>query len=37
VLFRSGNDPRSGRQFNIEKQAKDYDPNRAYRNLWLKF
>ncbi len=30
-----GNDPRSGRQFNIEKQAKDYDPNRAYRNLWL--
>jgi deoxyribodipyrimidine photo-lyase len=30
-----GNDPRSGRQFNIEKQAKDYDSNRAYRNLWL--
>jgi deoxyribodipyrimidine photo-lyase len=23
-----GNDPRSGRQFNIEKQAKDYDSNR---------
>ncbi len=30
-----GNDPRSGRQFNIEKQAKDYDPNNEYRNLWL--
>lgn len=30
-----GNDPRSGRQFNIEKQAKDYDPESVYRNLWL--
>ena len=30
-----GNDPRSGRQFNIEKQAKDYDPNNEYCNLWL--
>ena len=29
-----GNDPRSGRQFNIEKQAKDYDPESVYRNLW---
>lgn len=32
-----GNDPRSGRQFNIEKQAKDYDASKEYRNLWLKF
>lgn len=31
-----GNDPRSGRQFNIEKQAKDYDAAKVYRNLWLK-
>ena len=31
-----GNDPRSGRQFNIEKQAKEYDANNAYQNLWLK-
>jgi deoxyribodipyrimidine photo-lyase len=31
-----GNDPRSGRQFNIEKQAKDYDPESVYRNLWSK-
>jgi deoxyribodipyrimidine photo-lyase len=30
-----GNDPRSGRQFNIEKQAKDYDASKVYRNLWL--
>ena len=30
-----GNDHRSGRQFNIEKQAKDYDPVNEYRNLWL--
>lgn len=30
-----GNDPRGNRYFNIEKQAKDYDKNSAYRNLWL--
>jgi deoxyribodipyrimidine photo-lyase len=30
-----GNDPRPNRYFNIEKQAQDYDKNRAYRNLWL--
>ncbi len=31
-----GNDPRGDRHFNIEKQAKDYDPNNLYRDLWLK-
>lgn len=31
-----GNDPRANRAFNIEKQAKDYDKNRLYRNLWLR-
>ncbi len=30
-----GNDPRGHRWFNIEKQASDYDKNKAYRNLWL--
>ncbi len=30
-----GNDPRGNRYFNIEKQAMDYDKNKAYRNLWL--
>lgn len=30
-----GNDPRGNRYFNIEKQANDYDKNRAFRNLWL--
>lgn len=30
-----GNDPRERRYFNIEKQANDYDKNKAYRNLWL--
>ncbi len=30
-----GNDPRGNRYFNIEKQATDYDKNKAYRNLWL--
>lgn len=29
-----GNDPRD-RKFNIELQAKNYDPFRVYRNLWL--
>ncbi|WP_309642312.1 DASH family cryptochrome [Flavobacterium sp.] len=31
-----GNDPRGNRYFNIEKQAQDYDKNKAYRKLWLK-
>ena len=30
-----GNDPRGNRYFNIEKQAQDYDKNKAFRNLWL--
>lgn len=30
-----GNDPRSERYFNIEKQANEYDPEKIYRNLWL--
>jgi len=30
-----GNDPRGHRYFNIEKQAADYDKNRAFRTLWL--
>lgn len=29
-----GNDPRD-RKFNIELQAKNYDPFKVYRNLWL--
>jgi len=31
-----GNDPRSNRVFNIEKQANDYDTNKKYRTLWMK-
>lgn len=31
-----GNDPRGHRYFNIEKQAGDYDRNKAFRSLWLK-
>lgn len=31
-----GNDPRSNRYFNIEKQANDYDKEKKYRALWLK-
>lgn len=31
-----GNDPRGHRYFNIEKQASDYDKNKAFRTLWLK-
>lgn len=31
-----GNDPRPGRKFNLEKQARDYDPEGAYVNHWLK-
>ena len=30
-----GNDPRVHRYFNIEKQAGDYDKNKAFRKLWL--
>jgi deoxyribodipyrimidine photo-lyase len=30
-----GNDPRGHRSFNIEKQATDYDKNKAFRKLWL--
>lgn len=30
-----GNDPRSNRVFNVEKQANDYDRNKKFRNLWL--
>jgi deoxyribodipyrimidine photo-lyase len=30
-----GNDPRNGRAFNLEKQAKTYDPESKYRRLWL--
>lgn len=30
-----GNDPRGHRWFNIEKQASDYDKNKAFRDLWL--
>jgi deoxyribodipyrimidine photo-lyase len=31
-----GNDPRKHRYFNIEKQAKDYDKDSLFRDLWLK-
>jgi deoxyribodipyrimidine photo-lyase len=31
-----GNDPHEHRYFNIEKQAKDYDRDKTFRNLWLK-
>ena len=30
-----GNDPRGHRYFNIEKQAGDYDKNKAFRDLWI--
>ncbi len=30
-----GNDPRTNRYFDIEKQAIEYDLNKSYRNLWL--
>ncbi len=30
-----GNDPRENRRFNPEKQAKQYDPDGSYQNLWL--
>jgi deoxyribodipyrimidine photo-lyase len=31
-----GNDPRAGRKFNVEKQAKDYDPQKIFIKLWSK-
>ncbi len=31
-----GNDPRTDRYFNIEKQQKNYDPQFKFINLWLK-
>lgn len=31
-----GNDPRGDRYFNIEKQAAQYDPQKLYRDTWLK-
>jgi deoxyribodipyrimidine photo-lyase len=31
-----GNDPRGGRVFNSEKQARAYDPTGEHRALWLK-
>lgn len=29
-----GSDPRGGRRFNPAKQARDYDPNATYQQLW---
>ncbi|MFN5628333.1 MAG: DASH family cryptochrome [Bacteroidota bacterium] len=33
-LAGKGNDPRTNRYFNIEKQQKTYDPQKLYTNLW---
>jgi deoxyribodipyrimidine photo-lyase len=33
-LAGKGNDPRTNRYFNIEKQRQTYDPNNEYINLW---
>lgn len=30
-----GNDPRTNRYFNTEKQANDYDKSKVFRHLWL--
>ena len=30
-----GTDPRGGRPFNVQKQAKDHDSNGVYRAMWL--
>lgn len=30
-----GNDPRSDRRFNLERQASEYDPRGDYRRTWL--
>lgn len=35
-LAGKGNDPRSNRYFNIEKQKQTYDPQNKYINLWNK-
>lgn len=32
-----GCDPRGHRQFNLQKQAQQYDPNQRFRNAWLGF
>jgi deoxyribodipyrimidine photolyase len=29
-----GTDPRSGRRFNVAKQAHDHDPDQSYQKLW---
>jgi deoxyribodipyrimidine photo-lyase len=29
-----GNDPRAGRQFNLEKQEEQYDKDKVYQKLW---
>jgi len=29
-----GSDPRGGRRFNPDKQARDYDPQGNYQQLW---
>ena len=29
-----GTDPRGSRRFNPDKQARDYDPEGVYRQLW---
>ena len=29
-----GNDPRAGRQFNLEKQEEQYDKEKRYQNTW---
>lgn len=34
-LAGAGNDLRKNRYFNIEKQAKEYDKDRTFRDLWL--
>lgn len=31
-----GTDPRGGRRFNPDKQARDYDPDGSYRALWCR-
>lgn len=31
-----GNDPRGGREFNIERQKEMYDPKGAYQQLWAR-
>jgi deoxyribodipyrimidine photo-lyase len=32
-----GNDPRAGRQFNLEKQEEMYDKDKKYQGLWAKY